>query len=199
MSDSLPRRRLARAALALASWSGVPPLVLMTDDERLRDPLAAARALPRGSIVVVRARAAGRRRELAFSLKTIVRAKRLILLIAGDAALARACGAKGVHLPETRLGEAASLRARGFPLVTASAHSFSALRRAKEADAVFLSPVFPTQSHPGRAALGAMRANLMARQSAVPVYALGGISARNAALLGAGAFDGIAAIGALTA
>jgi thiamine-phosphate pyrophosphorylase len=197
MSDSLSRTRLARAALRLASWSGVPPLVLMTDDERLPDPLAAARALPRGSIVVVRARDAGRRKTLACAMTKLARTHGLTVLIAGDAALARACGAHGVHLPEAHTGQAASLRARGISLVTASAHSFSALRRAKDSDMVFLSPVFPTASHPGRLALHPVRANLMARQSPVPVYALGGVTERNASLLSTGAFDGIAAIGAL--
>ncbi len=62
-------------------------------------------------------------------------------------------------------------------------------------DAVFLSPVFPTGSHPERSALSAMRANAVARALTVPVYALGGIDARKAALLRG--FIGIAAIGAL--
>ena len=181
--------------MRLAAQSGIPPLALMTDDERLPDPLAAARALPPGSMVVVRAREAGRRNVLAFAVMKIARARKLTVLIAGDAALARACGAHGVHLPEARSGEAAALRARSGLLITVAAHSFSTLRRAKDVDAVFLSPVFPTASHPGRAALGAVRANLMARQAKVPVYALGGIGARNAGLLSA--FLGIAAIGAL--
>jgi thiamine-phosphate pyrophosphorylase len=181
--------------MRLAAQSPLPLLVLLTDDERLPDPLAAARALPRGSMVVVRACEAGRRRALAFAVMKIARARKLTVLIAGDATLARACDAQGVHLPEAQIGEAAALRARGGLLITASAHSFSALRRAKDVDAVFLSPVFPTASHPGRPALGSVRANLMARQATVPVYALGGIGARNVGLLSA--FCGIAAIGAL--
>ena len=62
-------------------------------------------------------------------------------------------------------------------------------------DAVFLSPVFPTRSHPGRGALSAVCANAIARALTLPVYALGGVDARNAALLSG--FVGIAAIGAL--
>jgi thiamine-phosphate pyrophosphorylase len=65
------------------------------------------------------------------------------------------------------------------------------------ADAVFLSPVFSTASHPQRIALGAVRAALMAAQIRVPVYALGGIDARNAALLLHTRFQGLAAISAL--
>jgi len=62
-------------------------------------------------------------------------------------------------------------------------------------DAVFLSPVFATRSHPERTSLTPVRANLAAKQMRKPLYALGGIDARNAALLHG--FAGLAAIGAL--
>jgi thiamine-phosphate pyrophosphorylase len=197
MSDSASRRTIARAAarLAAAKQNDLPVLVLMTDDARLKDPVAAARALPRGSMVIVRSRDDARRRDLALALREIARVRGLFLLIAGDAALAARIGADGVHLPETRLGDAAAIRGQHKMLVTAAAHSLSALRRAKYVDALILSAVFPTASHPGRAALGAVRANLMVRQAPVPVYALGGITARNARLLAG--FCGIAAIGVL--
>ncbi len=180
---------MARAAKALGG--PLPALVLMTDDARLDDPLAAAHALPKGSMVVARAR---------HGLEPLARAllkMRCTVLIAGDPLLAVRLGAHGIHLPEARAGEAAYWCAR-FPdmLITASAHSLHALAR-DHVDAFFLSPVFETKSHPGRAALGAARANLMARQARVPVYALGGIDARKAALLSG--FRGIAAIGALVA
>ncbi|MGA7675667.1 MAG: thiamine phosphate synthase [Rhizomicrobium sp.] len=198
MSDSLARLRLARAAARLAAHAryALPALVLFTDDERLSNPLAAARALPRGSMVVVRARDGLRRATLARAMNELARARALIVLIAGDGALAAACGADGVHLPEAHLGEAAHWRARRRSfLITASVHSLAALAKAKSVDAVFLSPVFPTASHPGRAALTSVRANAIARTAGVPVYALGGVEPRNAGLLSG--FAGIAAIGAL--
>jgi thiamine-phosphate pyrophosphorylase len=169
----------------------LPALVLMTDDVRLPDPLAAARALPKGSMVVARSRG-----ELEPLVRALLRAH-CAVLVAGDPLLAVRLGAHGIHLPQARAGEAAHWRAR-FPdmLITASAHSMRALAR-EHVDAFFLSPVFETVSHPGRAALGAMRANMIARQVRVPVYALGGIDARNAARLSG--FNGIAAIGALIA
>jgi thiamine-phosphate pyrophosphorylase len=200
MSDSLSRRRLARAAARLAVHRPftVPPLVLMTDDERLADPLAAARALPRGSMVVVRVRDGGRRKALAFAMMKVARGRGLIVLIASDGKLAAACGADGVHLPEAVMGRAARERAcHAFFLITASVHSFAAVGRATGIDALFLSPIFPTQSHPGRAALTAVRANFIARAARVPVYALGGIDPQSAALLSPASFCGIAAVGAL--
>jgi thiamine-phosphate pyrophosphorylase len=170
-----------------------PPLVLMTDDERLPDPLSAARALPKGSMIIVRARDGARRRALAQAVLALRDTH--VLLIANDPALAAAVGADGVHLSEATAREAAYCRSR-HPrwLITAAAHSRP--QDAHGVDALILSPVFVTASHPGRAALGAARANRMAMESRVPVYALGGITARNANLLHG--FVGIAAIGALS-
>ena len=169
----------------------LPPLVLMTDDERLADPLAAARALPRGSMVVVRSRDAAWRAEL---VQAMLKLSTLVVLVADDPALAARLAADGVHLPERRSGEAAHWRAL-HPrwIVTAAAHG----PRGSDAnlDALFLSPIFPTASHPERAALLAVRANAIARALSTPIYALGGIDARNARLLCG--FVGIAAIGAL--
>ncbi len=73
----------------------------------------------------------------------------------------------------------------------------AAARRPRDGavDAVFLSPVFPTRSHPEGASLSAVRANAIAQALTVPAYALGGVDARNAALLKG--FVGLAAIGAL--
>jgi thiamine-phosphate pyrophosphorylase len=165
------------------------PLVMMTDD-READWAAAARRLPSGSVVVVRSRGAAKRRALAEQLAGLAR-----LLIADDPVLASDIGAEGLHLPQTRMGETSHWRAR-FPhwTITSSAHSLRALMRAGALDAVFLSPVFATSSHSQAQPLTPVRAAFIAALSPVPVYALGGITARNAALL-APAFSGIAAIG----
>jgi thiamine-phosphate pyrophosphorylase len=48
------------------------------------------------------------------------------------------------------------------------------------ADAMLLSPVFPTRSHPGGAVLGPVRFRLLARLAARPVIALGGLDRRTA-------------------
>jgi len=172
----------------------------MTDDERLPDPLAAARALPRGSMVVARSRDVRSLDELSRALLKIARRNGLAVLIAGDPMLAAHLGADGFHLSEARAGEAAYWRAR-YPaqVITASVHSFRALLRAQRlpVDAVFLSPIFATRSHPGRAVLTPERANPFARMTTVPIYALGGIDVRNARLLSSDTFAGIAAVGAL--
>ena len=176
----------------------LPPLVLMTDDDRLPDPCAAARLLPRGSLIVLRARERPRRKELAAALARVARSRALFLLIAGDPYLAHA--ADGVHFPEAQMGAVAYWRARRPDwFLTASAHSLKAAQRAAlfGADAVFLSPVFPTESHPGRAAITPVRLRLMAQGLRIPAYALGGINAGNVQQLVGAGLAGIAAIGAL--
>ena len=166
------------------------PLVLMTDD-RKADWARAARALPRGSVVVVRARDAGRRRALAAELYGLAR-----LLIAGDPGLAEDIGV-GLHLPEARMREAGHWRARHPDwIITSAAHSLRALMGTAHLDAVFLSPVFATTSHQAAKSLTPERAALIAAQAQVPVYALGGVTVRNGVLL-APAFSGIAAISSL--
>jgi len=179
----------------------LPPLVLMTDDERLPDPARAARALPRGSLVILRARNDARRAALAETLGAVAHERDLFLLIAGDPTLAARGGADGLHLPEARACEAAHWRAL-HPnwLITAAAHSAQAIRRARSAgaDAVLLSPVFATRSHAGAEPLGTLRLRLLALAAGIPVYALGGIDARTAPMLGGANIAGIAAIGALS-
>ena len=172
-------------------------LALLTDDARLPDARAAARRLPPASLVIVRAKDARQRAERAKALRPIARKHGLILLIADDAPLARRLGAHGVHLPEVRARHAAHLRAQNPRwLITASAHSLRAALLVPHADAILLSPVFVTESHRNVPALTAARARLMARQVKMPLLALGGVTAENAALLSG--FSGLAAIGALT-
>ena len=202
MPHNLARRRLASAAAHLNARSPhggrVPMLVLMTDDERLAEPLLAARLLPKGAMIIVRSRDDARRSALAHTLMAVAHHRGLVVLIAEDAALAARCGADGLHLPEAKARQAAhwrALRPRWF--ISASAHSLHAIASTRLVDAFFLSPVFPTRSHPGARPLTPCRANRMATATRQPVYALGGVTSQNAALLRG--FAGIAAIGALVA
>ncbi len=162
---------------------------MMTDD-RAADWVDAVRRLPPDSVVVVRARDKAKRRLLAKQLDGMAR-----LLIADDPGLAAEMGAVGLHLPERRMRDALHWRAR-FPywIITSAAHSLRALMGAGQLDAVFLSPVFATSSHHEAPSLTPVRAGLIAALSPVPVYALGGVTMRNAARL-APAFSGIAGIG----
>jgi thiamine-phosphate pyrophosphorylase len=200
MADKLARAKLARAAMRFAAQSGhaLPPLILMTDDERLADLLGAAHALPRGGMVILRTRNAARRADLAGKLRVIAKARTLKLVIAGDPELVARIGADGIHLPQSEAQQAGHWRARHANwIITSSAHSLRATVAARHADAVLVAPVFQTASHPGAATLGAIRLRLIAQQSPLPVYALGGIDAWTVQNLQGAKLAGVAAIGAL--
>ena len=203
MASRLSREHLARAARALNAATQaqrLPPLILMTDETRLADPIVAARALPKGSAVILRHTDAKARHRLAGALKEIARSRGLWLLIANDAALAIRIGADGLHLSETRMREAAHFKAlRPSWLITAAAHSARALVLAANAraDAALLAPIFETRSHEARRPLGVARARLMGARAGLPVYALGGIDAANVGRLYGAQLAGIAAIGGL--
>jgi thiamine-phosphate pyrophosphorylase len=163
----------------------LPPLFLFTDPERM-DILALAQTLPPFLCgVVFRHDGAPDRAQLARRLRAICRARRLILVIAGDAKLALALQA-GLHM---RGGVRPDLtRLPRHTLRTASVHDAHQLRRARDnlADIVFMSPVFPTRSHPGAATLGAHCWRRLARRAApAKAYALGGIDGASVRRLGA--------------
>ena len=200
MPSDLEIVKLARLARALNPAACRPPLILVTDDVRLPDPTAAAAGLPRGCAVILRHRDPAARSKLARLLRNITRERGVMLLISEDTDLARTVGADGLHWPERLAGRAAhwkTLRPNWF--VTAAAHSGAAVAAAARAraDAVLLAPVFQTLSHPEGATLGVLRASNIARQSPVPVYALGGVNGRTAMRLVGSSLAGIAAIEAL--
>lgn len=172
----------------------------MTDDERLADPAAAIASLPAGAAVVFRHYRATDRAQYGRRLRTLCRARRVLFLVAGDGRLASVLGADGLHLAQGLCAAIAGWRRRRPRwLITAAAHSAPALRRAKGADAAFVSPVFPTASHPGRPHLGPLRFAALTRQSPLPVVALGGVNGRTARLLNGIPLAGFAAISGLTA
>ena len=170
-----------------------PDFILMTDEERLADPVTLVEILPPNSAIIVRHYGVPGREELAIRLVAASKRRGVPVLIAADARLAAEIGADGLHLPEAMAARGPGVwrewRKPGW-LVTAAAHSPAALHRAKAAgaDAVLLSPVFPTESHPDKSSLGVLRCAAWCRKSPRPVFALGGVSAKNARrLIGCGA------------
>ena len=166
----------------------------------MAEPAADIARLEPGDAVIVRDYSARDRAGHARALKRLSRQRRLRLLVAGDARLARAIGADGLHLPESLVAAPGWRRfQRPGWLVTAAAHSAPAIARAFACgvDAVLLSPVFPTASHPGGQALGLLRFARLVRWSPLPVYALGGISAATVRRLNSLSIAGIAGISAV--
>jgi thiamine-phosphate pyrophosphorylase len=166
----------------------LPGLILVTDPQRTPDPVALARRLPRGSGVIYRPFGEPGARKTARELARVAKARGLVLLIGADAL--RVAGA-GVHLPERLAHRAVAIkRARPGVLVTAAAHSLAAALKARRygADAVLLSTVFKSRSPSAGHPLGPVRFAALVRRAGLPVYALGGVTTKNAPrLLGSGA------------
>ncbi|WP_082464024.1 thiamine phosphate synthase [Sphingomonas sp. Leaf17] len=160
-------------------------------DERMGDALwPALRALPPGSGVVFRhyATPSFARRALFVRVRRIARARRLVLVAARSVGLGRCDGVHGHG------------RERGPGIRTWPAH-----RRAEAlagvragADALFVSPVFATRSHPGAAALRLGQAVRIGRGLGRPVIALGGMTAMRFRRIRRYGFDGWAAIDGVT-
>ncbi len=189
----------ARAVKARRTRSrrALPVLWLFTDERRLADPRPSVAKLPRGHAgVVLRHDGDPCREALGRALARLCRARRLALVVAGDTRLAAALGA-GVHLRGGRWPDHA--RTRRGPL-TSSAHGQVELRRARRAgaDLAFLSPAFPTQSHPEVIGLGPVRWSRLARGACLPVAALGGIDHAAVRRLPVRLCSGMGAIGALS-
>ena len=164
----------------------LPLLWLLSDvrnDGQLEDVLA---GLPRGSGFVFRHYhlTPDKRRARFENLARTARAyDHLVILSRG-----RGWGEDGSYGPPDSFGEGLGL---------ATAHDGDEIVRAVEAgaDGIFLSPVFPTASHPEARTLGIQGFSVLAQQSPVPVIALGGMNAERAAELDWprwGAIDGLA-------
>ena len=187
-------------ALARERALALPRLFAFTDPARTPDPLGLAARLPAGTGLILRHFGRDELKALAEPLARMARRQGFALFIAADPVLALEVEADGVHWPQRRLTELRRWRLKAPRLlVTASAHSPAALRRAaKLADAVFLSPVFPSNSASAGAPLGTIRASAMARQVSVPVLALGGVALDDLAALQARGFHGAGAVEAFS-
>lgn len=148
--------------------------------------------LPRGSGFIYRHYhlPPAERRQRFEALRRAARRRGHRVILSGSGREARDWRADGSYGPPPRR------RCGGRGLCAATAHSLREIGAARRsgADAILLSPVFPTRSHPGGRVLGPVRFRLLAARAGIPVIALGGMTARRARRLRAArwaAIDGI--------
>jgi thiamine-phosphate pyrophosphorylase len=182
-----------------------PPLLLVTDRHQARAPLAE---------VVSAALAAGGRwvslREKDLSAEDQVALARILLPIArrhgarlsvhGDAALAKACGADGVHLPAGSDVAASRALLGRDKLVGVSIHTIPEAETIDPgaADYAIAGPAYETASKPGYGPeIGRKGLAEIARAARVPLLAIGGINAARAAEVLAAGATGIAVMGSI--
>jgi thiamine-phosphate pyrophosphorylase len=149
-------------------------------DERLGDRLWEALAnLPDGAGGVVFRHYSleeTARLTLGREVAAIAEARNLTLAVAGSNTLAEQLGAQLAHNPDS---------ASSLPLSLAVHNNAEAVAaKSSGASLAFVSPVFPTRSHPDRAALGLDRAVALAELAGCPAIALGGMSAKRFETLG---------------
>lgn len=160
-------------------------------DERLGDRLfEVIGRMPAGTGIVFRHYGLDReqRREWAHKIAAVARERGLLLAVAGDVRLGDEIGADMVHNP-------------GGPCdrqFSRSAHSAAEVREAIEAGAslIFLSPIFPTRSHPRTPALAPGEVARILADCPVPVIALGGVTRARFAAIEKRGFYGWAGIDA---
>jgi thiamine-phosphate pyrophosphorylase len=193
-------RDAAKVSRAPTPPVALPPLLFFTDPVRTPRPWETAARLPAGAAVVYRHFGRPEARETALRLREITLERGVQLLIGLDADLAETVGADGVHLPERALDRALPLSERRPPwLITGAAHQGSALDIAGP-HARVLSPVFGAGGASSAASpLGVAAFSALTASASCPVYALGGVDAKNArSLVGSGAC-GIAGVSAIQA
>jgi len=175
-----------------------PRLLLITDRAQARRPLAdildaAFAAGCRWASLREKDLDPAARLALLEELLPVARRHGAVLTVHGDLEAARRCD--GVHLGAG--GDVAAARAALGPdrLVGLSCHSAAEVRGLSPApDYVTVGPVFPTASKPGYGPALGPGALAEAADSGIPVLALGGVEAGNAAACGA-AGAGIAVMG----
>jgi thiamine-phosphate pyrophosphorylase len=176
VTDAVPASELPdRVAAALA---GLPPAVaavqLRAKDMGGKDMLALARAL-----------------------RDVARAAGQWLMVNDRLDVAVAAGADGVHLPSRGIPAADARRLLGpGAIIGASCHSVAEVRRARDGGADFATfgPVFDTPSKRAWGPPVGLDALREAARLGLPLVALGGVDASNAASTVAAGAAGVAAI-----
>jgi 8-oxo-dGTP diphosphatase len=194
VSPMLPANAPVLAALALPEFYAITHAGEIGIDAQL---LALAHALENG-LKLVQLREpkldAARRSAFVHAAVDLCHQYGARALVNGDAELAEAAGADGVHLPAVQL---MTRTARpDFPLVAASCHSSTELELAGRlgCDFAVFGPVRATASHPGMAGIGWDDFAAALGVPPLPTFALGGILRADLDVAKRAGAHGIAAI-----
>ncbi|MCM2309620.1 MAG: Nudix family hydrolase [Sulfuritalea sp.] len=194
VSPMLPANAPVLAALALPDFYAISHAGEIGVDAQL---LALTRALE-GGLKLVQLREprldAGRRAAFVHAAVDLCHQYGARVLVNGDAALAAAAAADGLHLPAAQL--AARTQRPEFALVAASCHTAAELARAAQlgCDFAAFGPVRATASHPGVAGIGWEKFAAALGVPPLPTFALGGLSRADMDMARRAGAHGIAAI-----
>lgn len=162
----------------MAAIKPLPDLWLVSDQRNDAFLENALTRLPRASGFIYRHYHLSPAKRVArfHALARLARARDHTVVLADSALTACEWGADGIY------GAPRSLYPRRDLLTLATAHNMAEIAQANRqgADALLLSPAFPTSSHKGAPALGPLRFRLLAAHARMPVIALGGMNAQKA-------------------
>jgi thiamine-phosphate pyrophosphorylase len=153
--------------------ANLPKAWFMTDP-RCEDPVCTVRNLPLDCGVIIRHYEHPDRPQLISEIMKNAKETKRRVLIAGSPDIAKDRGAAGVHWPRW-----ANIKPIPSPLLSVHAvHNEAELERAHahKADAIIISPLFPTQSHQGRNSLGIEKLEELLNKTSLPAYVMGGIT-----------------------
>lgn len=158
------------------SGSALPRIWLFTDERNDASLEPSILRLPRGCGIVFRhyhLQETARRARFE-AIQRLARRRGHLLILAGSPALARRWRADGVHGRMARRADIGGL------LHSAPVHDALEIQRANRSgtDIFFLSPVFPTRSHPGQRPLNVLQVRRLAGLCNGVVIYLGGMTAR---------------------
>jgi 8-oxo-dGTP diphosphatase len=172
----LPANGPVMKALRLPAFMGITHALEIGVEEQLRRlEVALATGL---RLVQLREAAMPQGDLLRLAREVVARAREYaaVVVVNGDAAIAHAAGASGVHLKSSAL--AGTMSRPDFEWVGASCHDRAELEHvaALGLDYALLGPVSPTLTHPGAPGMGWRRFAELAHDLPMPVLGLGGLS-----------------------
>ena len=158
----------------------IPKIILFTDDENIISPVALAKIIPINWGILIRNYNAPNRKALIYEAAKICTERGIFFIIANDLSLALSLKASGLHLSEyyssNNVLSPVFIHSKRLNITT-SAHSFYKFTIANryKFDAIFLSPILKTQTHPGQKELGIYRFIALCKKTRIKTFALGGV------------------------
>ena len=170
-----------------------------------KDVVALAVAAVRGGVTIVQLRAKGSETrgflELATRMASALKRRSVPLIINDRVDIALACGADGVHLGQDDMPlDAARKLLGGVKIIGVSANTLKEAREAERlgADYVGLGPIYATTTKDtDLPVLGPEGIRRMRHKIGIPIVAIGGINAGNAAAVMKAGAAGVAVVSAI--
>ena len=166
----------------------LPRIIIVFNEKEFNKNFFLKLKIPNGAAILLRSYKIKGRKKIAKQLLKFCKIKKLKLLISEDIKLARDINADGVHFPTYMVKKDIinwslinKIKIKKNLIITTAIHNSKELENAQlfDFDAGLLSPVFPSKSHPNVKSLGIRKFSKLVDKSDLPIYALGGINAKN--------------------